>query len=71
MSGRGETAALKGDTIRPRLEKPGADLSKILILEGKIILAAPACKIPVILIDSGILREALEQIKPALYNGNN
>jgi DNA repair protein RadA/Sms len=54
-----------GDTLRPRLEKMGADVKNVIALEGKISPEKDEV-IPVSLLDVEVLRNALIEVKPAL-----
>lgn len=56
-----------GDTIRPRLERAGAMLSKVHAIDGWVDPDNPESrKGPITLQDADILRTALEELKPKL-----
>jgi hypothetical protein len=54
-----------GDTLRPRLEKMGANVANIIALEGKIT-SGKDDMVPVSLLDVEVLREALNKVRPTL-----
>jgi RecA/RadA recombinase len=53
------------DTLRPRLDKMGADVSNVIALDGKIIPGKDEVTL-VSLLDVDILRNALIEVKPTL-----
>jgi hypothetical protein len=53
------------DTLRPRLDKMGANVKNIIVLEGKVNPGKDEV-IPVSLQDDDVLRNAMTEIKPAL-----
>jgi len=53
------------DTLRPRLEKMGANLENIIALEGQYITGSEEIK-AVSIQDVNVLRSALEQVEPSL-----
>jgi RecA-family ATPase len=54
-----------GDTLRPRLEKMGANVVNVIALEGKITPGKDEV-IPVSLLDVDVLRNAMLEVRPAL-----
>jgi hypothetical protein len=54
-----------GDTLRPRLEKMGANVANVIALEGKII-PGKAETSPISLLDDEVLRKAMLEVRPAL-----
>lgn len=54
-----------GDTLRPRLEKMGANVTNVIALEGKIIPGKDEV-LPVSLLDVDVLRNALFEVRPTL-----
>jgi RecA-family ATPase len=54
-----------GDTLRPRLEKMGANVKNVIALEGKVNPGKDEV-MPVSLQDNDVLRNAMIEIKPAL-----
>jgi hypothetical protein len=54
-----------GDTLKPRLERMGANVANVFSLEGKITPGKDEV-IPVSLMDDEVLRAAMVQVRPAL-----